>query len=67
MKKLTITILAALGIILFTMPNSNAGVFVGVSIGGPIYYYAPNPYYGRGYYNGYGHYYYHRNIRYYRH
>jgi len=47
--------------------NSNAGVHIGISFGGPSAYYDPNPYYGPRYYNGHGRYYYYRRARYYYH
>jgi hypothetical protein len=65
MKKLTLTILAAMGMLLLMTANSNAGFHI--YVGGPAYYYGPGPDYGHRYYNGYNHYYYYRNTRYYRH
>ena len=55
MKKFTLTLLAAVGMLLFTTANSSAGPHFGIYIGGPGYY-APPPYYGYyGYpYYGYG-------------
>ena len=53
--------------LLFMAPNSNAGVHIGISLGGPGYYYAPAPDYGYRYYNGYGHYHYYRHARYFHH
>ena len=54
--------------LLFLTPASKAGgLHIGISIGGPGYFYAPNPDYGYRYYNGYGHYHYYRHTRYYRH
>jgi hypothetical protein len=67
MKKLTLTILTAMGMLLFMTANSNAGVHFGVYVGGPGYYYGPGPNYGDGYYNGYGHYRGYRHTRYRRH
>ena len=67
MKKLTLTILIAMGMLLCMTSNSSAGVHFGVYVGGgPGYYYGPGPDYGYRYYNNYGHYHYYRHNRYYR-
>jgi hypothetical protein len=64
MKKFILTMLTALGMLLFMTANSNAGVHFGIFVGGPGYY-CPPPYYGYGCYGpsyGYGwgpHYYHH--------
>jgi hypothetical protein len=65
MKKMTLVLLAAVGLFLASTANSNAGVHVGIYLGGPSYpcvypsYYCPPAYYGPsyGYYPYYGRYY----------
>ena len=71
MKKFTLTLLVAMGLLFSLAPSSEAGVHVGVFVGpGPGYYapypvyyggpyyggYYPRYYYGRHYYGHYGHY-----------
>lgn len=76
MKKFTLILLAAMGMLVATSSQSMAGpsVHIGVSVGGPGYYYGPgyyNPYYPP-YYGYYGpriyyphHHYYSYPVRYY--
>jgi len=68
MKKFTLTILSAMGILLFMTANSNAGIHFSVVVGAPGYYYYPQgPDIGYNDYNSYGHYYHHRHARYWHH
>ena len=74
MKKLTLTLLAAAGLLLFSTANSNAGVHFGIFVGPPapvycppqpVYYggYCPDYGYGYGYYGYRPHYRYYHSYR----
>ena len=67
-KKFILSILVAIGTLMFMAPKSEAGAHFGIYIGGPGYYdygpYCGNPYWVSPYY-GYGYYGYYRPYRHY--